>query len=255
MKKMIKDLLIIACLIVIGYEVFTIFHSNKQLIKANALYEDIKENALVTTDTKVENSYSFNYPKIDVNFKMLENTNPDFVAWIYIPCLDISYPVVKEQYINEYEHLTFKKEKNVAGCIFTDVLSSSEFTGYHDIIFGHNMRDGSMFGKLKYILEDNSIIDNNPYVYIYTKDCVHKCKVFAYYLTKIGSDSYSVVENTDDYDTFLSYIYENNLCRSQEEIDFNNHPSILTLSTCNGKSGSGKRFVIHTYREDTCKRK
>ena len=118
MKKMIKALLIIACLIVIGYEAFTIFHSNKQLIKANALYEDIKENALVTTDAKVEDSYSFDYPKIDIDFKMLEDTNPDFVAWIYIPCLDISYPVVKEQYINEYEHLTFEKEKKCSRMYF-----------------------------------------------------------------------------------------------------------------------------------------
>lgn len=98
-----------------------------------------------------------------------------------MPCLDISYPVVKEIEINEYLYKTFDGKNNRAGCLFEDVLSDDEFCGRHDMIFGHNMKDKSMFGNLKSLSGSagESLLADNPYVYIYTKDKVYQYEVFA----------------------------------------------------------------------------
>ena len=183
----------------------------------------------------------------------LKAINDDFVAWLYFPYFDISYPVVQETEIDEYLKKTFDGTRNIAGCLFTDILSSADFCGMHDIIFGHNMRNGSMFGKLKKLsqTEDRNLIKENPYIYVYTEKAVFKYEIFAYYITTVGSDAYSVVTTDDEYDDFLKYIATNSVYDMPADLDMSSHPSILTLSTCSGRSGSGRRFVIHAAKTET----
>ena len=79
----------------------------------------------------------------------------------------------------------------------------------HDIIFGHNMRNGSMFGKLKQLVQsDASEHGLNPYIYVYTPDKVHKYKIIGYYITTVGSPSYDVVTTDEQYDEYGEYYIE-----------------------------------------------
>ncbi len=257
MKKTVKIVIVLICISVLCYEGIALFRNIKAYKTAKVEYDTLntfvysKKIPTIQKSKKVKD-VTFDFPNIEVDFKNLSEINPDIVAWVYIPSVNISYPVVQEKTIDEYVNKTFEGNESIAGCIFTDILSDSKFNGFHNMIFGHNMKDGSMFGKLKKIRDEGDlIIEDDPYVYIFTKDCVQKYRIFAYYKTNVGSKSYDVIKNKNDYDKFLGYIFENNLCKLNSEINFSNYPSILTLSTCSGKSGSGKRFVIHTCKEST----
>ncbi|MFR3321064.1 MAG: sortase domain-bontaining protein [Lachnospiraceae bacterium] len=78
--------------------------------------------------------------------------NSDIVGWLRIRALDISYPVVQGKDNDYYLHRTFEKTDNFAGCLFVNSYNMGDFTDQNTIIYGHNMKNGSMFGKLSRIL-------------------------------------------------------------------------------------------------------
>ena len=253
--KILRIVAILICLIVIVYESISLYNDNKEYAIADTEYERLLNNntGVSTTQTAAPTEDGETFPNLGVSYSTLEAINPDFVSWLYFPYFDISYPVVQEKEIDEYIKKTFDGTRNNAGCLFIDILSSPDFNGMHDIIFGHNMRNGSMFGKLKQLsqTEDRDAIKSNPFIYVYTEKAVYKYEIFAYYVTTVGSDAYSVVTTNEEYDDFLEYIQRNTIFQIPKDMNFAERPSILTLSTCSGQSGSGRRFVIHAAKVQT----
>jgi len=195
---------------------------------------------------------SLEYPKKYIDFDSLSTMNPDCVAWIYIEALGINYPVVQGQDDQKYLHHSFMGKENLVGSIFLDAYNESDFTSYSTFIFGHNMKNGTMFGKLKQFYQDESgtLARENPYIYIYTKDEVIKYEIFAYYLTTNESDIYRDIQTQEEYEELLQEIQGYSLYKRapQTEEDPNTDlmkgEHLLTLSTCSGTAGN-KRFVVH----------
>ena len=252
MKNKIRIAAAVVCLAVVVFGIISVVKDKKELTLATNEYDNIRSTyADLQAHGSAGDSENDGYPDLAVDIEGLEKTNPDITAWIYMPCLEISYPVVKEKEIDEYLNKTFEGKESYAGSLFEDVLSDENFCGMHDMIFGHNMKDGSMFGKLKevYSSKKADILKENPYVYIYTRDTVYRYEAFAYEITTAGSDAYSEVNDNDEYDRFIDYVLSNNQWGSGKEKTFENRPSILSLSTCSGVTGGKKRFVIHTFKE------
>ena len=78
------------------------------------------------------------YLKID--FEGLQAVNPDVIAWIDIPGLSISYPVVQGTDNAYYLHHLFTGEYNSSGSIFADWHNQQDFTDPNTIVYGHNMK-------------------------------------------------------------------------------------------------------------------
>ncbi len=251
----VRLVLILICIAVIIYESIGLYNDNKEYEVADTEYETLIEEA-ITIETSEELPEGATYPPMHIKYSQLKAINSDFAGWLYFPYFDINYPVVHEKEIDEYLKTTFDGTKNIAGCLFTDVLSTPDFSGMHDIIFGHNMRNGSMFGKLKKLNQTDSrdLLKENPYIYVYTEDAVYKYEIFGYYVTTVGSDAYSVITSDTEYDDFLSFIAAHSVYDMPEDLDLSNRPSILSLSTCSGRSGSGKRFIIHAARIEKWKK-
>lgn len=250
MKKTIRIIAIIACLAVIVYEGVHIYLDQKEYSVAESLYESLEEAVMTDTPQTEDTPDIINYPVKNIDFEKLLAINEDTTAWLYFPLLDISYPVVKEKEINQYLYTTFEGTRNKAGCLFEDVLSDEDFCGMHDIIFGHNMKNGSMFGTLKkvYQEENKELLEQKPYIYVYTNDYVFEYRIFAYYITTVGSEAYTEVNTAEDYDGFLKYISTHSAYSMPDGLSFEGRPSILTLSTCSGKAGGRQRFVIHAVK-------
>ena len=249
----IRIIIIVVLLGVVTYEAVMIYHDQKEYAVAVNEYDEIADTFVeeVPSETvPVSEEEEVRVPNLNIDFAALKKLNSDFIGWIYFPAVHITYPIVKEQEINQYLYKTFDGTNNKAGSIFMDVLGSSDFSGPSDMLFGHNMKNGSMFGKLKelYQEKDNNLLIDNPYVFIYTENETFVYKVFAYYVTTDGSYSYTEVKSDEDYDDYIAYVSRNSMIEFPEDADFSSHPPLLTLSTCSGQSGSGKRFVVHTYR-------
>ena len=254
--RIIRIILIIVCIGIIGFEGYKIYDDQQEYAVADTEYEEIEKKAVVWPSSEDE-AELVDYPLITIDFDGLEATNKDFVAWLYFPALEISYPVVKENYVDEYIHTTFDGKTNKAGCLFEDVLSDEQFRGMHDIVFGHNMKNLSMFGSLKLLYKkgNENLLKGNPYVYVYTRDYIFQYRVFGYYITNVGSYAYTNVLTNSTYDELVDYIRTNTIYPVPSDADFSLRPSLLTLSTCSGASGSGKRFVVHTYKTGAWERR
>lgn len=116
-----------------------------------------------------------------VDFASLLARNPDTVGWIYIPGTNVSYPIVRGADNDYYLYRLFDGTQNSAGSIFMDSRNEGSWQDRHTIIYGHNMKNGTMFADiLNY--QDESYYDAHPKGYLLTPDGNYEIIFFAGYV-------------------------------------------------------------------------
>lgn len=251
--KVMDVLVALICLSVIAYAGYNLVKIYQSYSEAAAIYDGL---AVYVTDEDDGSEMAVEmqkagFPYINVNFEELSNMNEDFLGWLYFPLLDISYPVVYGDTDFSYLHKAIDGTKTSSGCIFIDCASDPHLNDMTTIIYGHNMRNGSMFGSLKKIRNNEKMILEDPYFYYYTETTAYKCHVFAYYLEKSGGKTYMAPENNAGYDQYLNYVLEKNEYEGgPDTVDLKHRPKLVTLSTCSGHN-TGNRTVIQAAIEDT----
>lgn len=179
---------------------------------------------------------------LQIDYAQLKAINEDFAGWIYYEPLELSYPIVRGNDNEYYTHYTFENENNSSGAIFMDFLNRPNFQDFNTIIYGHNMRNGTMFGFLKKLLNDNSIIEENPYFYIFTEDKAFMYEIASVYITNSESKTYDLIETEEDQSNYIEYIKGVSTWTWDKEIV--PQDKIVTLSTCHGLH-STNRTVVH----------
>lgn len=139
---------------------------------------------------------SYSLPDLAIDFRALLNTNPDCIAWIYIPSQDISYPVVQSHDNDEYVHTTFNGTENIAGCIFSDCRITAPFI-QKTILYGHNMKNGTMFHKLMNI-ETNMEENSDIWIYLPTGAIYHYKVTDVLRTDRLDKNVYSVSATYDE---------------------------------------------------------
>lgn len=192
------------------------------------------------------------HPHFQIDYGALSGVNADFTAVLHVPALSITYPVVKSKDNEEYLHRTFEGKANFAGSIFLDANAKGSYDHKNTFIFGHNMKNGTMFGKLKYFLRDDQLANSNPYVFLCRPEGITRYRIFSYYLTTVESPIYNDFEGDKGYDQYLSLIQRLSSYRNypKDSIDFSQRPDIITLSTCSGPSGGNQRFIVQAALEE-----
>ena len=194
------------------------------------------------------------FPERDIDIEGLLSVNPDFVAWIYYEDGKIDYPVAKETEddINKYLNTTFEGQRNTAGCIFMPYDASSDFKDLNTFLYGHNMKNGSMFGTLKYLYRDPSENFKDPYFYIWTKNYERiMYRVVSMYVVDKDSEMYSVPMNTEGYVEYRDKILELGSVESYqaftdtEKSAMGQAAPFVTLSVCYGSAGTRNRLLVH----------
>ena len=123
--------------------------------EAEAGYQGLKKYIIEKPDVrkdseeKPENQEEPEESLPQIDFDGLLAINEDIVAWIQIPGIGVDYPVVQGKDNEHYLHYTFDGKVNKAGSIFLDYRNRADFTDRKVILYGHNMKDGSMFSNLK----------------------------------------------------------------------------------------------------------
>ena len=120
-------------------------------------YKKIQSIAINKEDSEPEKGFS-------VDFDELKGINPDTVGWIrfYLEPSIINYPIVQTTDNEKYLHKTFSENDNTLGTIFLNADNNANFNDRNSIIYGHRMKDGSMFRKLDEY-KDKSFWEANPY--------------------------------------------------------------------------------------------
>ena len=215
--------------------------------KSSADKETATDKETETAHTSEEREIAVRYydgmVNMNVDFASLKEMNSDFEAWLYVPAVAVSYPVVLGEDNEFYLTHTFQKMENKAGTIFLDQITENPFENYHTIIHGHNMKDGSMFGKLKNIYQSFETYAKNPYFYIYTPETTYKYLICSYYVTKATSDVYVIPNTEETYLELKNRILDNAVYKDVEGIP--EQAPLVTLSTCYGTDYTEERLVIH----------
>ena len=231
-----------------AFGVTKLLYMQKEYAKGTEVYEDSREYVnvilpgLVASDANdiISDGDQVNLP-FDINFAELKNINPDVCAWIYIEDTKVDYPVVYSHDNSDYLKKTYDLQTNNAGAIFVDCACNSNFTSANTIIYGHNMKNGSMFRAINDYVKE-SFYQEHRYVWICTESSQIRYRVIATYQTEFYSDAYQrdFIIGSDEYATWLdnhtrsSYYYTTPADR--------NLPTV-TLSTC-VQSGTEKRMIL-----------
>ncbi|MBQ6461972.1 MAG: class B sortase [Pseudobutyrivibrio sp.] len=204
--------------------------------KSNKLYAELNNENLEYKDTTDWKNM------IDVDFSNLTKINSDVAGWIYVEGTDISYPIMYSGDDETYLRTTINKEHATAGSIFLEGYNLLDFSDSHSIVYGHNMRNLSMFGSLKLYKENEDYYDSHRYFQIITPKAKMRFEIFSYFDTEPASWVYTVPYY--DNQEFSDYINEL-LSHSYIKLDnyaIDSSDKVVTLSTC---SGSEMRFTIH----------
>ena len=181
---------------------------------------------------------------ITVDFDALWKINPDVKGWIYLEALNITYPVVKGETNDDYIYTSVKGTANSGGSIFMDYRNSDSFLDPHTLIYGHNMKDGSMFGKLKK-LYDQDFVDEwgaSLCFWIITPEGKYRYDIFSIHTVSATGEAYTLFMGQGD--VVAEYI--NKMARQTgvalPQRVYNDNDKVITLSTCT--SGDDYRLVV-----------
>lgn len=179
---------------------------------------------------------------LQVDFVGLKKVNPDVIAWIQIPALDISYPVVQGNDNYYYLHHMFDGQANKNGSIFADYHNQPDFTDSNTIVYGHNMKNGSMFGTLDRYREQ-SLYQQYPCFYIYIPGSVLEYQIISCYAGRNGSAGYTYsFPAPEDFQKFVDTVLSYSGYDTGVAVTDTDH--IVTLSTC-VNSDRNYRYLVH----------
>ena len=215
-------------------------YENQKTVETIKKVEEIVD---IQNNTIESNDYSNSQKKeYNIDFKKLKEINSDFVGYLIVPGTDISQTVVKGINNDYYLYHNFYKEYDVAGWIFADFEDKMDGTDKNIVIYGHNMKTGTMFGTLKNVLTDEWRSDiNNKYITFVTEDETILYEIFSIYI--IESEDYyrKVTFKKDEFNEFIAKIKSRSLYNY--DVDVNEDDKILTLSTCH--TNNKFRVVVH----------
>lgn len=249
-KKKKGDLLLtlalIAAIAVFCFAAYNLFHIYTEYKKGTDEYNHIEQMAVTDRapeDEELVDAVSEPKPPISVDFDTLKSVNPDVVGWIYIEALDnINYPVVQGDDNETYLHTTYENNYNFAGTIFVDYENSSDFSDCNTLIYGHNMKNGSMFGNLRKFTEDQSTYEKSKYFWILTPEKNYRYEIISAYTTGVNSDTYTLFKGPgEEYLNYLNTIQGYSEIKT-EATELTVKDKIVTLSTCTGNEAT--RFVV-----------
>lgn len=228
------QIVLIAVIIFSGIKIIEWIKSNK---KNKDIMSEIKENVVIN------NEMDSNNEEYKIDFAKLKQKNSDAIAWIKVNGTDIDFPVVKGTDNSYYLTHNFDKEKNKAGWIFADYRNKFDGTDKNIIIYGHNMKNGSMFASLKDVIKEEWYNnENNKYIALITENENCKYQVFSVYQTE--TEEYYLQTNISNFEEFVEKIKGRS--KKNFNVDIKETDSILTLSTC--ADNTKYRVVLHAVK-------
>lgn len=242
MKKTIKIILIIICLGVFLFSVYNIYNYLAEEYANKKLNDELLEKAVVevpytnTDDTNTLESENYSVP-ISVDFSALKQENKDIVGWIYSENTSINYPVVQSDDNEHYLRRLINGEYNIAGSIFMDYRSNPNLEDKNTIIYGHNMKNDTMFGSLQEY-KSQEYYNNHKIIYYFTPEESYVLKLFAGCTVSVESDIYTLSDiNTNDINKYKAQ--SDFKCN----VEINEEDKILILSTC-AYEYEGARYIV-----------
>jgi sortase B len=269
-RRVLMGICIICFLIAAAAVIYLIYYF-VPLIKNNQTYQDMRQEVISSSELiplsepepepvkpipstveTVEETQSTEQSLLDegmsriIDFTYLtEQENEDIYAWIYIPDTNIDYPVLQHPTDDSY-YLNYNVDgsKGYPGCIYTERINDKDFSDFNTLIYGHNMKNGSMFHDL-HKFADEVFFKEHPYVYLYLPDRTLQYQIFAAYRYDDRHIMYSFDFTSDVVRTaYLKEVFSTSQLSAviDKDVSVNPEDHIITMSTC--VSGTDYRYLV-----------
>ncbi|MBR5156624.1 MAG: class B sortase [Clostridia bacterium] len=231
----LKSVLFTAAVITLAFSSYKLYSYNKE--------QDYNEKV-------AEKVVSARLPEqtapISVNFKELKQENNDIIAWIYCEGTPINYPVVQAEDNSYYLSRRIDGAYSASGTLFADCLNKGDFTDNNTIIYGHNMKNNTMFGTLvKYT--NQQYFDEHKQMYILTPDRQYKVRLVAG-ATVNGTSPICKLPLENEYkDTFVSELIKKSTFKA--DYMFSPDDKFVMLSTCSYSYDDARYVLIGVLQE------
>ncbi|WP_122639142.1 class B sortase [Romboutsia sp. Marseille-P6047] len=223
MRKFLRNLtniILISILIFSGYKIYTKLSEYK---KADKVYTEIREKS-----------------KKSNKDEELSSSNPDYRFWLKVDNTNIDYPVVQGADNDYYLTHDFNKDYLASGSIFMDYRNDFE-NDKSIIIYGHHMRNKTMFGELANF-KDKSFFNENNKIEIEYKGKTYTYEVFSVYIADSSEEFLEMnFSNDNEYEDYLNKIIDKSLFKTN--ISVTSEDKIITLYTCSYEFNGARTIV------------
>ncbi len=220
----------LAALIVIsGFKIYQILHNYNE---NEDVYVKIAEEAKTEPTGFAGN----------IDFNALRKVNPDVVAWIYYKDSHIDYPIVQGSDNSKYLTTMFDGSYADFGTLFVDAITDAPFRQFNTIVYGHHMRNGSMFGDLKK-LKDQAYCNEHPEFLFVTPDGRYKLQIWAFLNQPSDSEIYTTnMADTDAKEAYIEMV--ESIANYTTGVSVESSDRIVVLSTCAYEYQDARYMVV-----------
>ncbi len=245
-KLNIRRALQIVFLILILVSAWGLISAMFEYQRGTSEYKKLQETVGETLSEKeknqevIDNAFRPN-ESIVKELQNLKSQNTDMMAWIAFDTLDISYPVMKGQDNLYYLTHTFSGKTNSSGSIFMEAGNSGDFSDCHTLVYGHNMKNGAMFGYLKKYREEE-FFKGNEYFTVYLEDKYLRYQIFSVHTVSVTDSVYTIgFAPNQEFAEFVDRL--NRQAWYDTGVKASVNSKVVTLSTCTSSDDS--RYVVH----------
>lgn len=268
----------LSCLIFIGYSVYKIQKNNAEYEEANKDLANIQDEFINDDGIKIENEISSgekdkNEEKSEDDKKPIDNKKPssntgsnkpskgtlpnidiaklkkrnkDVIGWIYVPDTNINYPILQGKTNNTYLRTNIDGKYSIAGCIFLEALNDNKLYDSNSIIFGHSMRNGTMFHNLRYF-KKKAYRESHKKIFIYIDNYIIEYEVTAGKVVKSNDKLYKPVDGNTEAQMMFEMMDKTDKNKVKEQLEKIYEGNQLTLSACNSSEGDDRVIVMSKF--------
>jgi len=223
--------------------------------RADSMYSEISDRFVIPTAAAERPSERTDSPQptvennasapISVDFVALKKEYPDLIGWIYSEGTAINYPIMQTDSNDTYLHAAPDGSYLYAGSIFADCRSVPAFECGNTVIFGHYMKNGSMFASLSgYKTQD--YYSEHPLIWILTPDRVYQAETIAGAVVPSNAEIYNTAGNTADTAENVRKLLESSTFRS--DVSWDGESPLVTLSTCSYEYNNARYVLVCTLK-------
>lgn len=251
-KRTLVWLLLIASLCVVAVSGFRLWQIHRMYAQGDRAYEELacavkrsEASQAPGTESPETKQTGIGIPPIGIDFEALREINPDAAAWLYSPDTVIDYPVMRAGDYDRYLRHLPDGTYNENGCLFLDYNNPPDFSGGLNIIYGHNMNSGKMFGSLGNYKEQ-AYFEEHPYLYLYTPQENYRVELLYGCVIGAGQWRDRAFMYEANRESLLDYAAHHTTFSSS--VSFSQEDRLLILSTCSYDFDDARFIVMGVLR-------
>ncbi len=232
--RILSDILIIALVVVMAYSGYQLYLMLSEYHESDVTYQESANTYSKPTDDAEK-------CPITVDFDELTAVNPDVVGWIYCEDSQVNYPVLHAEDNDKYLHMMYNGEYNKAGSIFMDCANNPDLSDLNTLIYGHHMKNGSMFAML-HEYRSQEFYEGHKVFWYLTPVNTYKLYPIAGYVGDSVAEVYSHFTEPEQLDSYLAFAFSHSDFQADyipKVID-----RIVVLSTCAYEFEDARYVVI-----------